>query len=107
MARRGGGDFEVRIGDLAIEGFSPADGRRVAEALGRELALALARGGGPPFVDAPPGRSITHERLDAGPVVAPPGGSPQAVGRAAARAVARGLRRLAAGGDAPTRRDRP
>jgi hypothetical protein len=107
MSRRAG-DIELRIEELVIEGLPHADARRLAAALERELTLALNRPGGTPFADAPPGRTLAHTSLDAGEVRAPPGASPQAVGRAAAGAVARGLRHLASGSNTtPTRRGRP
>jgi len=106
MSRRAG-DIELRIEELVIEGLPHADARRLAAALERELTLALNRPGGTPFADAPRGRTLAHTSVDAGEVRAPPGASPQAVGRAAAGAVARGLRLASGSNTTPTRRGRP
>jgi hypothetical protein len=81
--------IEVRIDELVLEGFSPADRLRIGVAVERELSRLLRAPG-------------TAERLIAGgdrPVVAggtfapPPGGTPVGLGASVARAVHAGLTR--------------
>lgn len=73
---------DIVIDELVLHGFAPGDRHAVAEALQRELAALLA---------APDTAFKTHDAavVDGGTL---PAGPPDAVGVAAARAVAGGLR---------------
>lgn len=79
----------VHVDRLVVEGPSlrPDDGRRVADALSRELTRLLSGG------DLGPGlRTARAEpRIDAPPVVASAWSSPAALGRQAAGSIHRGL----------------
>ena len=79
----------VHVDRLVVEGpgLRPADGRRVADALTRELTRLLAAG------DLGPGlRTARAEpRVDAPPVAAAAWSSPAGLGRDAARSIHRGL----------------
>jgi hypothetical protein len=99
--------FDLRIGELVIEGFPASEARAIGAALEHELGQILADGPAP-FADRRSGREddrVAVHRLDAGTVMRPPGISPQGVGRAAAHAIVRRLRTLSTGHDpAPVRR---
>lgn len=88
--------IDLRVDELALEGFSPGDARRVALALERELnvlmtrrAKALARGGAQP---------LHVEFLSPPPLNVAPGAPPAAIGKAAARAIAGALEQPQNGG---------
>jgi hypothetical protein len=98
-----GPGFDLRIGELVLDGYSPGEARAVAEALEQELGRLLAAG--PlPFAGRGGGAGpLVFDRLDAGTVTHPPQASPRAIGRSAARAIVQRLRTAATGGDAPPR----
>ncbi len=96
--------FDLRIGGLVLDGYSPGEARAVAEALEQELGRLLAAG---PFPFAAGGRragQLAFDRLDAGTMTHPPLASPRAIGRSAARAIVQRLRMAAVGHDAMPRR---
>jgi hypothetical protein len=95
-----GPGFDLRIGELVIEGYAPAEGRAIAAALEQELGELLAEGS-PPFGEGRGRRTgeFAFDRLDAGTVTHPAGASPQAVGGSAARAIVQRLRALSTGRD--------
>ena len=101
-------EFELRIGELVIDGFSPAEARAIAESLELELGRLLTQSPAP-FRDghAAPRQPIDIDRADAGTIPQAPGGSQRALGRSAARAVARQLRRLSSGEATPGRGRQP
>lgn len=75
------GPVELHIGSLALEGFSPLEAARVEDSFRRELARLTAdelRTTGP--------REVMRHTL------APGDRSPEAIGAAAARKLAEGLR---------------
>jgi hypothetical protein len=96
---RSGQSIELHIDELALEGFSAADGRAIAAAMERELARLLA---GPNAPLAGARRSLSLDRLDAGELTLPPRAKPAQIGVAAARAVSRSLGLFARGGGAPS-----
>jgi hypothetical protein len=75
--------IEVRIEELALTGFGERDRDRVGEALRVELTRLLTHAGPP----APRSGDVLSLSYDADP-----GASPERIGRAAARSIARGLR---------------
>lgn len=79
----------VHVDRLVVEGpdLRPADGRRLAEALTRELTRLLSSG--EPGAGLRTGRS--ERRLDAPPLASSAWSSPSALGRDAARSIHRGL----------------
>ncbi len=108
MARDGKTDpapgFDLRIGALVIDGFTPAESRAIAAALEQELGRLLADGT-TPFAGGRGGGAFTFDRLDGGTLTHAPGASATAVGRSAARAVVQRLRTASVGqGVAPGRR---
>ena len=95
--------FDLRIGELVLDGYAPGEGRAIAEALEQELGRLLAAG--PlPFAQRGGAAALAFDRLDAGTVTHPPQASPRAIGRSAARAIVQRLRTVATGHDAPPRR---
>jgi hypothetical protein len=100
-----GPGFELRIGELVIDGYALREGRMVAAALEQELDRLLGDAA-PPFAETSGrrARDLTFDRLDAGTVTHAPGASPRAVGRSAARAIVQRLRTLSTGHDAAPRR---
>jgi hypothetical protein len=85
--------FDLRIGELVIEGFPASEARAIGAALEQELGQILANGP-VPFADRRSGREDDHlavNRLVAGTVMRPRGISPQGIGRAAAHAIVRRL----------------
>ena len=96
--------FDLRIGELVLDGYAPGESRAIAEALEQELGRLLAAG--PlPFAQRGGGvAALAFDRLDAGTVTHPPQASPRAIGRSAARAIVQRLRTVATGHDAPPRR---
>jgi hypothetical protein len=102
-----GPGFDLRIGELVLDGYAPAEGRTIAAALEQELGRLLADRA-PPFGEGSgrrPGK-YAFDRLDAGTVTHSPGASPQAVGRSAARAIVQRLRTLSTGNLAALRFER-
>jgi hypothetical protein len=99
--------FDLRIGELVIEGFPASEARAIGAALEQELRQILADGPAP-FADRRSSREddrVAVHRLDVATVMRPPGISPQGVGRAAAHAIVRRLRTLSTGHDpVPVRR---
>jgi hypothetical protein len=96
--------FNLRINELVIDGYAPAESRAIAAALEQELGRLLADGV-PPFAER---SGAAFDRLDAGTVTLAPGAAPAAVGRSAARAVVQRLRAASAGREtAPPQRGGP
>ncbi len=87
--------IEVRIGELVLEGFSPADRLRIGAAVERELTRLVREGGLPEGLTGAADRTT----IDAGSFTRAPQSSPMAVGRSVARSVYRGLGR--SGGSLP------
>ena len=81
--------IEVRIGELVLEGASPADRLRIGAALERELARLVGEGGLGPTLLAGGGQPS----LDAGSFTRAPQATPAAVGGDVARSVYAGLKR--------------
>jgi len=81
--------IDLHIEELVLEGFHPADRRRLGAAVERELARLLTERGLPPGL----ARGADLPRLDGGSFPAPPGARPEAVGRQVAAAVFGGLKR--------------
>ena len=92
-----GPDFDLRIGEMVIDGYTVADSRAIASALEKELGRLL-KSGLPPLAarHGSAAGDLAIERIDAG-MINTTGVSPHAIGRAAARAVVQGLRALPAG----------
>jgi hypothetical protein len=89
----------LRIRELVIDGFAASEARALGAAFEQQLARLLADGT-PPFSGRRMGGADEHmavDRLDAGTLSRAPGVSPQAVGKAAARAIVGRLRGLASG----------
>lgn len=82
-------DIELHIEELVLEGFSPAERHRVADALESELRRRLA---GAEFAAASPGAGASIAALDAGTLALPRGASAGRIGAQTARAVFRALR---------------
>ena len=81
--------IEVRIGELVLEGFSPADRLRIGTALEGELARLLRQGGLPGTLAG----ATEREAVDAGSFARSPHATPADQGRAVARCVYAGLGR--------------
>jgi len=79
--------LEVRIDELVLNGFAPADGPRIGAAVKRELEHLLA--GSAADMGTRPDAKIA--RLNAGSFHVTPGASAHAIGLQVARAVDRGL----------------
>jgi len=77
----------VRIEELVLHGFAPADRHRIADAVERELARLMSPGL-PEFRENPP----ALDRINAGAFSVKAGTKPQAAGTEIARAVFRSLR---------------
>jgi hypothetical protein len=92
--------YDLRIDELVLDGFPPAERYAIAAAMERELARLLT-GPNVPFAAAGGLGSIAVDRLDAVVTLAP-GASPQNVGVEAARVIGRNLGVLANGGHAPS-----
>ncbi|PWT85215.1 MAG: hypothetical protein C5B56_14380 [Proteobacteria bacterium] len=76
----------LHIDELVLEGFSPLDGRRIADAVRTELARLLAERGVPrPLV-----RGVSVEKIDAGEVRV--SGTPRAIGNSLAAGLYKGLK---------------
>jgi hypothetical protein len=75
--------IEVRIGELVLEGVSPADHLRIGTALEGELTRLLRERGLPAALHA----GVHLEAVDAGPISPPPTATPAALGGAVAAAV--------------------
>lgn len=80
--------IEVRIGELVLEGFSPADGPRIGAALERELGRLFAQHG----VPAAMAGGSQREVIDAGAFTHAPQATPAATGAQMARAAYGGLK---------------
>jgi hypothetical protein len=78
---------ELRVDELVLDGFRPADRHRVAEGFQAELVRLLAERGVPPGLV----RGGDRPALDAGAFRLPPGARPEAAGVQAARALYAGL----------------
>src|SRR4051812_35747928 len=91
-----GPGFDLRIGELVIDGFTPGESRVIAAALEQELGRLLAEGVAP-FARGGRGGALGFDRLDGGTLTHAPGASPTAVGRSAARAVVQRLRTASMG----------
>jgi len=87
--------IEVRIGELALEGFSPADALSIGAALQGELARMVREGGLPASLAG----GAEREAIDAGSFRRSPQATPAALGSAVAGAVYAGLGR--SGGHRP------
>lgn len=79
--------IELHIDELVLEGVTPGDGHRVAEALAHELARLTAEGS--PLAAGT--RSRTVDRLDAGTLPSGPPAAPGALGAQIALAVHQSL----------------
>ena len=79
--------LEVRIDELVLHGFRPADGPRIGEAVRRELERVLAGRA----ADFPAQAGARIARLDAGSFRVTAGGNGEAIGRQVARAIDGGL----------------
>ena len=100
--------YDLRIGELVLDGMSPGEQRALVAALEGELGRLLAADTAP-FARPLPGRGrqrIAVDRLDAGDVAVAPDASPRALGVAAAQTIVRQLGTLA-GGPRPGRSRRP
>ncbi|HEY2990874.1 MAG TPA: hypothetical protein VGL11_24395 [Candidatus Binatia bacterium] len=82
--------IEIRIEELALNGFQPADRYRIGAALENELTRMLTEQGMPQAI----ADSIELTRLDAGEFLTTPGEPPSMVGNQVARAVYRGLEQI-------------
>ena len=81
--------IEIHVEELSLEGVTPGDRDRIAEAVSRALTGVVT----PP--DGVPDARITSRRIDRlGATTAPfaPGTLPEAAGSSIARAVSEGLR---------------
>lgn len=96
--------YDLRIEELVLDGFPPAERHAIAAAMERELARLLAGSNAPFAAAGRPGvpENMAADRLDAGVVTLAPGASPQSVGVAAAQAIGRNLGALANGRGAPS-----
>jgi hypothetical protein len=81
------GAVHIRIDELVLHGFDPADRLRIGDAAEEELARLAARHG------LPAGASRHTDALDAGAMTLPAGATPRAIGAAIARAVFQEMRR--------------
>jgi hypothetical protein len=81
--------IEVRIGELVLEGFAPADRLRIGAAVERELARLVGEGG---LGDSVMGGGA-REAVDAGSFTRAAQATPAAVGGDVARSVYAGLKR--------------
>lgn len=90
-------DIELHIEELVLEGFSPAERHRIADALESELRRRLA---GPEFAPSSPGAGATVDALDAGKFALPHGASAGRIGAQTARAVFRALQAATSSADA-------
>jgi len=79
----------LRIDELVLDGFSPLDGRRIAEAVGTELTRLLAERGLPPSL----ARLGAVDFIDAGEIRISPGGSANRIGIGLAAGLYSGLKR--------------
>lgn len=79
--------IRVRIGELVLEGYSPADAPRIGAAVERELVLLFAERGVPAALAA--GGSLAA--VAGGSFMHEPRATPVSVGSAVARAVYSGL----------------
>ncbi|HUO55491.1 MAG TPA: hypothetical protein VMU18_12160 [Rhodoblastus sp.] len=77
--------YDLRIDELVLENFSPADQRSLVAALRRELARILSDAG----AHGAPKRDFTV--ADVGVATLAPGASPQKLGIEAARSIGRAL----------------
>jgi hypothetical protein len=81
--------IEVRIDEIALQGFPPAHRHLIGDAIERELTRLLATGGELPRLAA----SAEIDELDGGAFRHDPGRNPRAVGGDIARAIYRRLSR--------------
>jgi hypothetical protein len=90
---QGVGVKPVRIGlhvdELVLHGFSPLDGRRIADAVQAELTRLLAEQGLPQSLM----RRVAVDFIDAGEVRMPAAGSARGIGSRLAGGLYRGLKR--------------
>lgn len=80
--------IEIRIDQLVLEGYSPADRLRIGAAVERELARMVREGGLGAGLMAGGGRAA----IDAGSFTRAPQATPAAVGADVARSVYAGLK---------------
>lgn len=83
--------FDLRIDDLILHGFRPADRHAIAAAIERELVRLLSAGDLPTALIDGRAAGRAAYRLDAGSFVVPHDAPPDAVGVQVARAIHRGL----------------
>ncbi len=76
----------LRVEELVLHGFPPADRYRIAGALARELERLIAEGGVPAAWLSANGAAV----LEGGSFAMPPGARPEAVGRSIAGALYHG-----------------
>jgi hypothetical protein len=74
---------EVRIEELSLDGFAPADRLRIADAVKREIARLITERG----MDQPAGRRSTVAQVDAGSFPVPPNANSEGIGKQVARTV--------------------
>lgn len=80
-------EIRVRIEELVLEGFSPADRLRIGAAVERELGHLIAEHGLPAGAAA----SVARDVVDGGSFAREPLATPSSVGAQVARAVYAGL----------------
>lgn len=78
---------ELHIEELMLQGFADVEGRRVGDAVERELARLLNEQGAPPAIRG--GGEVA--RLDGGAFEVQPGSDPETIGVSLARAIYGGL----------------
>ena len=81
------GNVELRIEELVLHGFEPADHHRIGEAVESELARLFVEEGVPTSL----AREGGTDRVDGGTIEAQPGSGAEAIGALVARAVYGGL----------------
>lgn len=81
--------IRVQIDELVLHGFSPLDGRRIADAVQAELTRLLAGEGLPPSLM----RQAVVEFIDAGEFRMPTSANPNGIGNGLAAGLYRGLKR--------------
>jgi hypothetical protein len=97
--------FDLRIDELVLHGFPPADRYEVASAIERELVRLLGESGTPPALIDGAGseKGFAADQIDSGSFTLPRDAPPAAVGAEVARAIHRSL----AGARAPDARALP
>ena len=96
--------FDLRIGELVLDGYATGEAHAVAQALEQELGRLLAAGPLPFAARGGRGEALAFEHLDTGTMTQPAKVSPRAIGHSAARAIVQRLRALGTGHDALPRR---